>query len=141
MARKAAKKRLFSGMTYREVQRSNSNRRGQLPRLEQKLLKEKGYKNMGWDNVVSLYQKINALLADVDSDESTLEELFLKADQIGNKYQTTEEVKAFNQALRNEAEAIADAIDQQFPEPEFEFTDYSQPTRSRAKKPTKRRQR
>lgn len=125
MSSKKAKKRLFSGMGYREVQRSNSNRRNKLPRKDKSWLREQGYKNVGWDNVIKLYQKINDLLLQPDSDEDTLEELFLKVDQIGNKYQTPEEIKAFNQQLSVEVNAIANVIDQQFPETEGEFIDYS----------------
>ena len=85
MGRQKHKNRKFSGMGYREVQHSNSIRRIQLPKRKQKLLKEKGYKNVGWQNVIELYQEINNL-----SDDSALEELFLEADRIGQKYQTSE---------------------------------------------------
>ena len=125
MASKKSKKRLFSGMGYRDVQRSNSTRRRQLPKAEQNWLKENGYRNVGWDNVIQLYQKINELLSVSDADDPTLEDLFLKAESIGNKYQTVEEREAFNEALRTEAEAIAQKIDQQFPDDEVEFIDFS----------------
>lgn len=139
MAKQKNKKRLFSGMSYREVQRSNSSRKSQLPKTEQRWLKENGYRNVGWDNIIKLYQKINDLLASSEADDPSLEELFLKADRIGNKYQTPEEIEAFNQALRTEVEAISDAIDKQFPD-EFEFVDYSQKARQTAKsKPSKKR--
>lgn len=126
MTRRKETKRLLSGMSYREVQRSNSNRRSKLPKKDQKWLKENGYKNIGWDNVIKLYQKVNAILADLNSDEPTLEELFLKADQIGNKYQTSEEIEAFNQELRAEVSAISEEVDKQFTDEDFEFVDYSQ---------------
>lgn len=129
MARKKTKKRLFSGMSYRDVQRSNSDRRGKLPQKDQKWLKEKGYRNVGWDNVIKLYQKINELLIQPTSEEDTLEELFLQADRIGNKYQTSEEIAAFNQQLLTEVNEISDEIDRQFPNSEMEFIDYSQPSR------------
>lgn len=133
---KSNKKRLFSGMGYREVQRSNSNRRKQLPKREQRWLQVNGYRNVGWDNVIRLYQKINDFLASLDSDEPTLEELFLKADRIGSKYQTPAERAAFDQALRSEVEDIAAEVDRQFPDSEYEFADYSQPSR-----PSRRRKR
>ncbi|MBE9102942.1 hypothetical protein [Vacuolonema iberomarrocanum] len=126
MASKKSKKRLFSGMGYRDVQRSNANRRRKLPRAEQKWLKENGYRNVGWDPVIRLYQKINDLLSAADADDPTLEVLFLQAESIGNKYQTTEEREAFNQALSVEVEAISEKIDQQFPDNEVEFIDFSQ---------------
>ena len=139
MAKQKNKKRLLSGMSYREVQQSNSSRKSKLPKTKQRWLKENGYRNVGWDNVIKLYQKINDLLASSDADDPSLEELFLKADQIGNKYQTPEEIEAFNQALRAEVEAISDTIDKQFPD-EFEFVDYSQKARQTAKsKPSQKR--
>lgn len=123
-------------MSYREVQRSNSSQKKNLPQKDQKWLKENGYRNVGWDNIIKLYQKIDDLLSS-GSDEPTLEELFLKADRIGSKYQTTEEIIAFHQAMSTEVEAISNEIDQQFPDEEFEFVDYSQqvryPTRSTGK--------
>lgn len=125
MARKKSKKRLFSGMSYRDVQRSNSDRRRNLPRKEQKWLKENGYKNVSWDNVIKLHQKINELLIQPNPEEDTLEELFLKADRIGNKYQTPEEIAAFSQQLSAEANEISDEIDRQFSDSEMEFIDYS----------------
>ncbi|MEL7508997.1 MAG: hypothetical protein AAFN42_16820, partial [Cyanobacteria bacterium J06554_1] len=115
MASKKSKKRLFSGMGYREVQRSNSNRRNQLPEKEQIWLKAQGYKNVSWDNVIKLYQKINALLLQPDSNEESLEELFLKADRIGNKYQTPAEIREFNQKLSVAVNDVADEFDRQFP--------------------------
>lgn len=111
-------------MGYREVQRSNSIRRSKLPKPDRVWLKEKGYKNVGWDNVIRLYQKINELLADKD-DEPSLEELFLEADRIGQKYQTREEIEAFNREMTAEASAISDLVDQQFPDTEVEAIDYS----------------
>ena len=125
MASTKSKKRLFSGMGYRDVQRSNSSRRSQLPRKEQVGLKENGYKNVGWDNVIRLYQKINEILLQPDPNEETLEELFLQADRIGNKYQTPAEIKDFNQKLSVAVNDVADEIDRQFPETEMEFVDYS----------------
>jgi hypothetical protein len=133
MVSKKSEKRFFSGMSYREVQRSNSNRRDYLPKKDQQWLKKNGYKNIGWENVVRLYQKINDLLLSFNPDESTLEELFLKADQIGSKYQSPEEIAAFNQTLQTEVEAIADEIDNQFPDGEPEFIDYSKKPHSSLK--------
>ena len=134
MASRKHQSRTFSSMGYPEVQRSNSIRRSKLPKTHQIWLKENGYKNVGWDNVIRLYQKINELLAQPDADnELTLEELFLEADRIGQKYQTREEIEAFNQQLAGEVSAISDLIDQQFPETEVEVIDYSQTTRSQVK--------
>jgi len=131
MASRKKQSRTFSGMSYREVQRSNSIRRNKLPKNHQIWLKENGYKNVGWDNVIQLYQKINELLNQPDEDdEPTLEELFLEADRIGKKYQTPEEIEAFNQEMAAEVNAVSDLVDQQFPETEVEVIDYSQISRS-----------
>ena len=133
MASKKGRKRLFSGMGYRDVQRSNSNRRSKLPKKEQSWLKENGYKNVGWDSVIRLYQKINDLLLQPDPNEDTLEELFLKADRIGNKYQTPAEIREFNQKLSVAVNEVADEIDRQFPESEMEVVDYSQTARRKGR--------
>lgn len=124
MASKSKKKRLFSGMGYREVQRSNSQRKKHLSKADQTWLKENNYKNTGWDNVILLYQKINDLLAQSQDDDLSLEDLFLAADRIGNKYQTAEEVESFQQALSTTVESIAQQVDEQFPDDEAEAIDY-----------------
>ncbi len=124
MASKTSQRRTFSGMSYREVQQSNSTRRSQLPKEKQAWLKKNGYKNVGWDNVIRLYQKINDLLARPDEDESTLEELFLQADRIGQKYQTPEEIETFKKQLEAEVSEISDKIDQQFPDTTVEMIDF-----------------
>lgn len=136
MVSQKQKYRLFSGMSYREVQRSNTNRKKKLPKADQTWLKTNGYRNVGWDNVIKLYQKINDFLASPGADELTLEELFLRADQIGKKYQTTEEVNAFEHALQTEIDAISEQIDHQFPDQEVEIVNYSQPSRSGRKRKT-----
>jgi uncharacterized damage-inducible protein DinB len=97
---------------------------------------------VGWDNVIKLYQKINDILTSPHPDEPSLEELFLKVDQIGSKYQTPEEIEDFNQELRKEVEAIAEEIDKQFPEEELEAIDYSQQAQlSARRKKTRNRKR
>lgn len=131
MVSKKRQQRSFSGMGYREVQRSNTNRKQMLSKPQQKWLKENGYRNVGWEQVIKLYQKINDLQSSSEPDLPSLEDLFLKADQIGGKYQTTEEIAAFNQALQSEVEEISDVIDQQFPDTDYEVVDYSQPSRKR----------
>lgn len=129
MAIKKSKTRSFCGMSYRDVQRSNSARRQQLPKEKQQWLKENGYQNVGWNNVIRLYEKLNDLLALPELDEPTLEELFLQAERIGGKYQTPEEQAEFQKALQVEVEAIAEKIDQQFPDEETEYIDFSHGSR------------
>lgn len=134
MTAKQGKHKLFGGMNYRDLQRSNSTRRGRLPVKDQTWLKQNGYKNVGWAQVINLHQKINDLLMPPDPDEATLEELFLQADRIGNKYQTPEEIADFNHQLRTEAQEISAEVDRQFPEEGVEFIDYGKQRRSPQKK-------
>ena len=113
-------------MSYREVQISNANRRSKLPKKQQDWLKENGYRNCGWDAVIKLYQKINDLLDQGDEDSPTLEDLFLQAERIGNKYQPQSERDDFNQQLMAEAQAIAEMVDQQFPDTDIEIVDFGE---------------
>ena len=109
-------------MSYRELQRSNQTRRARLSRPHQRQLKDESYRNVGWEKVIQLCQKLNEFEA--DSGE-TLEDLFLKADRIGSKYQSSEEIQSFWQQMSEEVSAIADLIDQHFPDAEIEHVDYS----------------
>lgn len=111
--------RNFRGMSYRQIQRANSQNRRQLSKKEQKYLKDKGYKNVGWDNVISLYCKIE------EFNGLALESLFLEADRIGNKYQTSQERQEYQQKLAQEVSKIAEQIDKQFPDTEIEVIDFS----------------
>ena len=62
-----------------------------------------------------------------DTEEGdTLETLLLKADQIGNKYQTVEERNTFEKEWAKVVEEVSIIIDQQFPESEMEYIDFSQ---------------
>lgn len=135
MASKKSQKRNFNGMSYAEVQHSNSEHRRKLEKDEQKWLKDNGYKNVGWDNVITLYQKIEELNKSPLKDMS-LEELFLEADRIGSKYLTPEEITEFNQQLSKEVSEIGELIDKQFPDTEIEAIDFSQKT---VTKPQKKR--
>lgn len=124
----ADKKRNFLGMSYREVQKSNSENRKKLSRQQQQKLKEEGYRNAGWQSVISLYLTLDAIInPDPEPEsESSLEELFLKATRIGDKYQTDEERENFQQLYNQEIAEIHALIEEHFPEPEtIEFIDYS----------------
>jgi hypothetical protein len=116
----------YQGLSYRSLQQKNTADRALLPRDQQKWLKQNGYRNVGWAAVIQLHEKMADLRAQNELEESSLEELFLEADRIGNRYQTADEIKQFQQAMAEEANAIADLIDQQFPETETEFIDFSQ---------------
>lgn len=128
MASKKSQKKKFNKMSYAEVQRTNSENRIKLEKDEQKRLKDDGYKNVGWDNVIKLYQKIEELLDKSPFKDMSLEELFLEADHIGNKYLTSEEITEFNQQISKEVAEIGELIDKQFPDTEIEAIDFSQKT-------------
>ncbi|MCU0565375.1 MAG: hypothetical protein MUF49_02115 [Oculatellaceae cyanobacterium Prado106] len=119
---KAAKQ--FNGMSYTEVQRHNTQRRAQISPTDQKWLKQNGYRNVGWENIVRLYQQITDLIEKSQIADLSLEELFLEADRIGQPYQTAEEIADFNQQLAQTVDAIATQVDRQFPDTEIEIIDY-----------------
>ncbi len=126
MAKQKNKKRSFNEMSYCEVQSSNSNKRKSLHKKDQKWLKDNGYKNVGWEQVINLYQKIADFLEKYKLEDFTLEELFLEADYVGNKYLNKQEIETFNQKLANEVNKVAEEIERQFPDTTFEFIDFSQ---------------
>jgi len=128
------KRRRFNKMSYRAVQRANSINLIKLQRQDKKWLKQNGYKNVGWEQVINLYHKIEELLDKYKFAKLTLEELFLEADHIGNKYLTYQEREEFNHRLSKEVNEIADSIDKQFPETEVEFIDFGSTTKKIPKK-------
>lgn len=136
MVVKKSKKRTFNELTYREVQCANSARRKLLQKTDQKWLKDNDFKNVGWDNIIRLYQKIDEFLAQYALNDSSLEDLFLEADRIGRKYQTDEEIEAFNQQLAKTTSEIEAEIERQFPDTEIEVVDFSGKS-ARSRKPVK----
>jgi hypothetical protein len=125
MASKKKERRIFQGMSYCEVQSSNSKLRIKLHKEDQKWLKENGYKNIGWDNIIDFYKKIEYFFKKYELEDDTLEELFLEADRIGNKYLTNEEIEDFNKRMSKEVDEISIEIDKRFPDTEIEFADFS----------------
>lgn len=134
MVNQKSLKRTFKEMSYREVQRTNSENRSKLKKESQQWLKNNGYKNLGWDKVIDLYQKIEELLEQSKLEAMSLEELFLEADRIGNKYLDSDEISEFQQQLSKEVAEIGKLIDQQFPDTEMEVIDYSQKTKQKSQK-------
>lgn len=124
MATQRKTARLFDGMRYREVQRLNSQNRNKLKLEHQQWLKENHYRNVGWERVIALFQKIQKFLEQAQFEDMDLEALFLEADRVGNRYQTSEEIAAFNQQLAQEVNEIAELVDQQFPDTEVEVIDF-----------------
>lgn len=138
MPSKKAQKRTFNGISYHAVQRANSNNKDKLHKEDKTWLKDNGYKNVGWDNVISLHQKIEEFLDKYKFEDLSLEELFLEADRIGNKYLTKQEIEDYNQQLIKEVSEISEEIDKQFPDTEIEIIDFeSKPAHRRSKKKSK----
>ncbi|MBD2099562.1 hypothetical protein [Leptolyngbya sp. FACHB-261] len=130
----ASQKRKFNAMSYHEVQRANSRKRAKLRKEDQQWLRDNSYRNVGWDNVVNLFQKIQEFLDKYELEELTLGELFLEADRIGNKYITNREIQEFNQRLSEEVNEIAEEVDRQFPDIEVETIDFSTKADQKARK-------
>jgi hypothetical protein len=118
-------KKTFQGMNYRQVQKNNSKKRLELQPEEQKWLKNNHYKNIGWNNVINLFNKIKEFLDADKIEDLTLEELFLEADRIGNKYLSNQEIREFEDTLAQQVNQIAVMIDEQFPDSEIEIIDFS----------------
>lgn len=131
MKSKNHSKHTFREMSYRELQRTNSTNRAKLRQEDQKWLKENNYKNSGWNQVVNLYKKIEELLEKYKLEDWTLEDLYLEADRIGNKYLTHQEIEEFQQKLAKELNEVSEIIDQQFPDTEYEEIDFSKTSNSR----------
>jgi dihydroorotate dehydrogenase len=133
---KKSKARTYKTLTYKQLQANNKETRSHLKPDDRKLLKTNGYKNLGWDNAIALYEKITDFQSQYDLEDDSLEDLFLQADRIGNKYQTPEEIAAFQAELATEVNTIADLIEEQFPDTEPEIIDYgtqNQPRKSQRK--------
>lgn len=124
MANQKSKARKFNQMSYHQIQRANSKNRSKLHKEDQKWLKDNSYRNIGWNNIINLYQKLEEFLDRYQLKDLTLEELFLEADQIGNKYLTSQEIAEFNRKLSQEVNEIAQEFDQQFPDTKIEVIDF-----------------
>jgi hypothetical protein len=124
-SQRRSKARKFNGMIYAVVQASNTKKREALSREDWQFLKDNNYKNVGWQDVIRLYQAIEAFFQRHQLDDLSLGDLFLEVDRIGNKYLSSQEVADFNNKLAAEVAAIAEKIDQQFPDTESEVIDFS----------------
>ena len=124
MTSSKSNKNTHAGFGYRDLQKENSKLRQKLETKDREWLKTNNYRNIGWVNVISLFDKINDLLEVEELADLSLEELFLEVDRIGNKYQEPEEIRAFDRAMAVEAEAISEIIDRIFPDTEPESIDF-----------------
>lgn len=125
MSRKKSSARTFQGMNYRKVQRKNSRNRQQLTQESQAWLKKHNYRNVGWNNVIKLFKRIKEIQERETLKSLSLEELFIEADRIGNKYLDNKEINQRNQRIAQELNHIADIIDSQYPNQTVEVIDYS----------------
>jgi hypothetical protein len=141
MIAEKGKKRSFNGMSYHEAQRANSSRRNQLRKEDQGWLKKNNFKNIGWDNVINLYNKIEEFFEQYRLEDLSLGDLFLEADRIGNKYLTREEIEISNQQLAKEINEIEEEIDRQFPDTEIEVTDFSRKAIHKSREQSRRAKR
>ncbi len=125
MISKKTKARTFQRMKYRTVQRKNSRNRLKLSPENQQYLKDNGYRNIGWSNVITLFEKILELQKQESINNLSLEELFIEADRIGNKYLSNQEISDRHLKIAQELNEIADIIELQFPDNKIEVIDYS----------------
>lgn len=125
MVVKKTKPKTFARMTYRQLQRKNKSDRAQLSKKDCIWLKTNNYRNIGWTNVINLFQKIKELKERESIRKLDLEQLFIEADRIGNKYLTGKEIQNRNLKIARELNEIADIIDSQFPDNTVEVVDYS----------------
>lgn len=109
-------KNSYAGLTYRELQKDNSIMRQQLKSADRLWLKSNNFRNVGWTNVVALFEKLKQLIIVDKLAKNSIEELFSEIDRIGSKYQESAEVHAFETAMAQEAESISAIIDRQFPD-------------------------
>jgi hypothetical protein len=136
--RKQSSAKTYQGFNYRSLQQKNSVDRAKLSPDQKTWLKQNNYCNVGWESVIHLYEKIADFQQQDELEKCSLEELFLEADRIGNKYQTATEIEEFQQAMAKEAEAIDQLIEEQFPQTaEIEMIDFSRSPGS-SKKPRSR---
>ena len=125
MSSKKSLARTFQGMNYRKVQRKNSRDCQLLTKENQIWLKKHNYRNLGWTNVIQLFEKIRELQEQEIVKSLSLEELFIEADRIGNKYLNSQEINQRHQRIAQELDKIADIIDSQYPDQKVEIIDYS----------------
>ncbi len=121
---KTKSKKLYKGMSYRRIQRWNKEHRLLLEKKHQVWLKQNNYQNIGWNRVIGLYEKILDFKRETEIHEMSLEELFLESDRIGEKYQTSQEKKDFQEKFQNILESIGIAAEKLFPDNEVEFVDF-----------------
>ena len=117
--------RFYNGMKYRQLQSYNTQKRQSLTEEKKQWLKSNDYRNIGWEKIIKLYEKITEFLPKDSLQDISLEDIFLEADRIGNKYQNSEEIHKLNQQLSQINQEISDEIDKHFPDDEIVFLNFS----------------
>jgi hypothetical protein len=117
--------RFYNGMKYRQLQSYNTQKRQSLTEEKKQWLKSNDYRNIGWEKIIKLYEKITEFLLKDSLQDISLEDIFLEADRIGNKYQNSEEIHKLNQQLSQINQEISDEIDKHFPDDEIVFLNFS----------------
>jgi Holliday junction resolvasome RuvABC endonuclease subunit len=117
--------RFYNGMKYRQLQSYNTQKRQSLTEEKKQWLKSNDYRNIGWEKIIKLYEKITEFLLKDSLQDMSLEDIFLEADRIGNKYQNSEEIHKLNQQLSQINQEISDEIDKHFPDDEIVFLNFS----------------
>jgi Holliday junction resolvasome RuvABC endonuclease subunit len=117
--------RFYNGMKYRQLQSYNTQKRQSLSEEKKQWLKSNDYRNIGWEKIIKLYEKITEFLLKDSLQDISLEDIFLEADRIGNKYQNSEEIHKLNQQLCQINQEISDEIDKHFPDDEIVFLNFS----------------
>jgi len=56
------KQNSFDNLNYRQAQKRNSEHFNNLQKSEQKIVREKGYRNVGWGNVIKSWELLQAAL-------------------------------------------------------------------------------
>lgn len=121
----AKQKRQYQTMGYKQLQSQNTQQRQYLSKGQQQWLKVNGYRNIGWEKVIQLHEKITEFLLEDSIQDVSLEDLFINVDRIGNKYQTQAEIDDFHQQLAKINQEISDEIDRQFPDNSVEILDFT----------------
>jgi hypothetical protein len=116
-----ATRKEFQGMGYRQLQRVNSTQKQQFSADELIILKNEGHKNVGWESVIRLQERIQELLTSFYRNGWGLDQLFLEADRIGQKYQSSTEIAIYEEQLSLLSVEIDDEIDKYFPDTEVEI--------------------
>jgi hypothetical protein len=120
-----ATRKEFQGLGYRQLQRVNSTQKQQLQAEELITLKNEGHKNTGWESIICLQRRIQELLTSVYRAGWDLDQLFLEADRIGQKYQSPTEIAVYEEKITLLSVEIDDVIDEQFPDTEVEIISFS----------------